>query len=185
MVKKVFTRTVVAVLICSMLAIWAPLGMKSVAKAMAQICCLSMESTDVDSVDWLVYPTPDFDLQDTSIGYYYGDESSYFYGNAYINYSGDYNGFTTFQAVDGHWGVQEDVSGKIILDPVYDAPIYFSKDGYAVVYQNGSYGLVDETGAIVIPIMYAWMQNYSDGLIPVGLGYPTEYGYINLTSCAI
>ena len=60
-------------------------------------------------------------------------------------------GLQTFRD-NGQYGLQ-DADGNVILQPSYYS-IYDFEDGYARVYTGDLYGLIDETGAVIVPAEY-------------------------------
>lgn len=58
---------------------------------------------------------------------------------------------------DQKWGLI-DGSGKITVDPIYDAIGDFYQFDYAVVQRNGKVGIINSMGKIVLPVQYEDLQ---------------------------
>jgi hypothetical protein len=73
-----------------------------------------------------------------------------------------------------------DRSGKEIIAPQYDIAIgaLFFENGVGVVMKDSLWGVINESGTIVIPLKYKWLGTISEKLIPFKEN--DKYGYINL-----
>lgn len=84
--------------------------------------------------------------------------------------------------VNGKWGFI-DRSGKIVIEPKFDAFHYWSHfregDGLLVIQVGGKWGYCDQTGAIKIAPRFDEAREFSDGLAAVKVG--DKWGFIDQT----
>ncbi|MDO8586340.1 MAG: WG repeat-containing protein [Armatimonadota bacterium] len=82
----------------------------------------------------------------------------------------------TTGAAKNLWGFF-DWSGKAVLEPRFESASFLG-DSLAIVKKGGKYGVVDASGALVIPTQYddtGWL--FSEGLLPVSVG--SKFGFID------
>lgn len=95
----------------------------------------------------------------------------------YIDYSGNWlieptfetafgfsEGLAAVELTEGNWGFVNHY-GRLVFGGEYDW-VHDFQDGYAIVQENGLYGLVDETGSFVIDLQFNSMGG-GDGIYPV------------------
>ena len=66
-----------------------------------------------------------------------------------------------------NWGDMQggymDLQHQWVLEPKWNQ-VYGFQDGHAIVYQNNRFGVIDRTGAVVIPIQYEQLGYFGGGL---------------------
>ena len=71
-------------------------------------------------------------------------------------------GLETFRD-NGQYGLK-DADGNVVMEPSFYSIYDFEEEGYAKVYTGTYYGLIDETGAVVVPAEYENIKRaYSSG----------------------
>lgn len=68
--------------------------------------------------------------------------------------------------INKKWGMM-DVNGNLIVNPSYSAIGVFQDGLYAIAEKEGLLGVLDTTGALVIPCQYDWMDYIGRGLFSV------------------
>ena len=78
---------------------------------------------------------------------------------------------------NGKWGYIDSL-GKVVIRPEYDSATDFH-DGLAVVSRARAYGVLDSSGAQVIPLQFAGLgRQFNEGLCPAGEG--GKLGFIDV-----
>ncbi|MBT5872174.1 MAG: hypothetical protein HOH43_02045 [Candidatus Latescibacteria bacterium] len=74
-----------------------------------------------------------------------------------------------------------DVIGNEIIAPIYEQASFTSgfSEGMSAVRQDKKSGFIDDTGSLVIPFQYAWVESFSDGLAKVLTDIKGKAGYID------
>lgn len=79
-------------------------------------------------------------------------------GNIIIDFKQNYSSLLymtedrVWASKDGKWGLLDN-TGKALTEFIFDGANYF-KNGYAVVMQNGKYGVINKAGRFVVPAAY-------------------------------
>src|SRR5512145_802047 len=78
----------------------------------------------------------------------------------------------------GLFGYSRAATGQIIIKPVYDDAADFS-EGMAAVCKNQRWGFINESGTVVVPLIYARVDNFYDG-VAIAKDYDIgKYGFID------
>jgi len=134
------------------------------------VACLSIESDEVSYFEWLITPNESF------MPYYYD-----------ILWQRDANS-NKLGAVDSRGSiifefVYDDIFGQAVFGDRYDDSYGFQikaeAQGYRGVIRGGLFGLLHESGKILLPCIYEGMDPYSEGL--VGVKQNGKWGYVDIS----
>jgi hypothetical protein len=74
-----------------------------------------------------------------------------------------------------------DKTGRDIIGAIYDKPFFVAgfSEGLCAVEKDDKAGFIDQTGEIVIPFQFIWVESFSEGLAKVRLEKEGKYGFID------
>ena len=75
-----------------------------------------------------------------------------------------HNGYCAMTNAEGDLGLI-DRSGNWVVEPVYDEVWALHESGFRIVVDDGKYGVLDASGAIVYPAEYRFIDIVSDGFV--------------------
>lgn len=84
-----------------------------------------------------------------------------------------------FEGAYGRWGYM-DITGRVVLDPAYDAAEPFS-EGRAKVRVGDAYGFINPSGTVVVPVRFSSAAAFSQGraLVSEGAERAKRYGFVD------
>lgn len=119
-------------------------------------------STEYENLGWFDENGLASAMKDQMFGYI--DKTGKFVIDPIYDYaekfSGGYAAVMQGDLDEGKWGYI-DTQGNYLIEPKFQEACSFTADGYAVVMENGLYGIIDRTGKEIVPCKYDSLGYFS------------------------